>query len=252
MTGLCGAALFLAVRSQSRAKAAQTSACTKAVDLATTEIDASRYDVARAALDSATGCPSTARRLGLLAESELGSGDVKTGTASAIGAVTADPDDPRAAYARAWAAALVGDLVVGTRFAQRAVETGRGTPARILLAQLLIKQSRYSQARDTVAPVLQTEPDNVRAIYELSRALKELPGGYHDAREGLVHILSLDPKFADARYQLAVLTYSRGALLEAQHHVDVFAEAFPNDPRIPELRQMLTKPPPHPAMTLGK
>jgi hypothetical protein len=76
-------------------------------------------------------------------------------------------------------------------------------------------------------------------------------GQYHDAREGYLHALRLDPTLSDARYDLAVLTYSRGALLESQHHVDAFAASFPADPRIADLRKMLATPPPRQPLTVG-
>ena len=72
---------------------------------------------------------------------------------------------------------------------------------------------------------------------------------YHDAREGYLHTLQLDPTNADARYNLVVLTHGHGATLEAKHHFDVFVSSYPADRRIEQLRQVLATPSPARAMT---
>jgi hypothetical protein len=62
-------------------------------------------------------------------------------------------------------------------------------------------------------------------------------GRYHDAREGYLHALSLDPQIADARYQLVLLTHAAGANDEEQLEL-----ISPNDPRLPGLRDMVSEP----------
>jgi hypothetical protein len=39
--------------------------------------------------------------------------------------------------------------------------------------------------------------------------------------------------------------------MEAQHHLDEFATAYPDDPRITSLRQLVATPPTRAAMTVG-
>jgi Flp pilus assembly protein TadD len=99
--------------------------------------------------------------------------------------------------------------------------------------------------------MLAESPDDAHAVYDLA-LVADRRQQYHDAREGYLRALRLDPQMADARYNLAVLTFSRGAVQEAQHDADEFAARYPNDPRILPLRRMLASPPPRTAMTMGQ
>lgn len=86
--------------------------------------------------------------------------------------------------------------------------------------------------------VLEHDPDNVSATYDLALCADRM-GNYHDAREGYLATLRLDRSYADARYNLALLTYRAGALPEARHHLDELASIAPDDPRIGPLRASL-------------
>jgi len=86
--------------------------------------------------------------------------------------------------------------------------------------------------------VLEHDPENVSATYDLALCADRL-GHYHDAREGYLATLRLDRSYADARYNLALLTYRAGAFPEARHHTDELATIAPDDPRIGALRASL-------------
>ena len=59
----------------------------------------------------------------------------------------------------------------------------------------------------------------MQATYDCA-LIADRQGRYHDAREGYLRTLQLDPKSADARYNLVLLTQGHGATLEAKHHLD--------------------------------
>jgi Flp pilus assembly protein TadD len=86
--------------------------------------------------------------------------------------------------------------------------------------------------------VLEHDPENVPATYDLALCADRI-GNYHDAREGYLATLRLDRSYADARYNLALLTYRAGALPEARHHLDELAAIAPDDARIAPLRASL-------------
>jgi Flp pilus assembly protein TadD len=67
-------------------------------------------------------------------------------------------------------------------------------------------------------------------------------GRFHDAREGYLNALALDPTLADARYNLAILTHSAGANEEASHDLAELEKIAPGDPRIAQLKALLNKP----------
>ncbi len=213
-------------------------------------IDHARFAEARSGLEASPSCASSARRNALEAEVLLGTGSVEEGAKKANLALDTDPKDPHAVYARAWASSSTGDNPTAERLAAQAIALGRGTAARLLFGQLLLRRHDFARAEATFREVLATEPEDVRATYSLA-FIAGATGNYHDAREGYLRALELDPGYADARYELARITYSRGALLETRHHVDVFAASYPFDPRVPELRKMLTVPPPRRALTVG-
>ena len=97
--------------------------------------------------------------------------------------------------------------------------------------------------------VLAKNPMSVQATYD--RALiADRQSRYHDAREGYLRTLQLEPKMADARYNLVLMTHAHGATMEAKHHLDVFAASYPGDARVTQLRQALATPSGVKAMTV--
>jgi len=91
-------------------------------------------------------------------------------------------------------------------------------------------------------------PGSARAVFDAALVAQK-HGRYHEAREGYLRALSLDPKMADARYQLALLTHEARADDEARHNLDELQAVAPNDPRLPGLRAALKEAPPAPAKT---
>ncbi len=231
-------------------RAARPSSCICAEGFAEDATDLGKYEGARAALDATITCTATARRLALTAEALVGTRAFDEGLRQADLALAQSPDEARAVYARGWATYLKGNPGAARADAKRAVELGRGVPARMLYAMLLISAGELDAAATELHAVLAAQPSSAQATYDLA-LIAQKKNQYRDAREGYLRALKLDPQMADARYNLVVLTRDLGATLEAQHHVDEFVAAYPNDPRILALRMLVATPPPRRALTVG-
>ncbi len=224
--------------------------CGCAEGLAEDATDLGRHLDARTALDATVTCPPTAHRMALTAEALVGTRALDEGIREADLALAQSPDDARATYARAWGTYLKGNGTSARADAKRAVELGRGTQARLLYGLLLYVAGDLDLASAEFQAILASEPNNVQATYD-SALVAQKKSQYREAREGYLRTLKLEPSMADARYNLVVLTQGLGATMEAQHHLDEFVAAYPNDPRATSLRQLLTAPPPRRAVTLG-
>jgi hypothetical protein len=112
---------------------------------------------------------------------------------------------------------------------------GRLLVLAVTLAAVGVAAARMLVARPPERPA--TSNDAREAFVTALNAQKD--GRYHDAREGYLRALSLDPKMADARYQLAVITQAAGAYGEAEHNIEQLEAISPNDPRVAELRARL-------------
>jgi Flp pilus assembly protein TadD len=205
-------------------------------------IDLGRYPDARRVLDASDACPRTTRRMGIDAESLVGTpGTMDEGLREAARVLDRTPDEPHALFARAWGTVLQGRSLDALGDAQRAVALGRGVPAELLYGLILFQDNDLGGADAQVAHVLTEDPASVQATYDHA-LVADRQQRYHDAREGYLHALALDPTNAEARYNLVVLTHAHGATLEAQHHVDEFAAKHPNDARLITLRQIVATP----------
>jgi tetratricopeptide (TPR) repeat protein len=223
--------------------------CACAEGAAGQAIDGGRYPDARRLLDGSDSCARTARRIALNAEALIGTSALDDGEREAERAIEHDSGDPHAVYARAWATSLRGRPLDARADAERAVALGRGIPAELLLGTILFGAGDLPAAKAQFERVLAEDPTSPQATYDCA-LVADRQLRYHDAREGYLRALQLDPKNADARYNLVILTHANGATLEAKHHLDVFEASYPGDPRIPQLRGALGTPSPMRAMTL--
>jgi tetratricopeptide (TPR) repeat protein len=224
------------------AKARGSCRCAEAA--ASDAIDVGLYPDARALVDAADGCPRTPHRVGLIAESLIGTNALDEGLRQAEVALARDASDAHAAYARAWGSMLKGDAADARRFAEQAVALKRGLPAHLLLGLILMQADDLDAAVPQFDAALELDPLSAAATYDLA-LVAHRRGDYRAAREGYLKTLRLDPKLVDARYNLIVLTRASGATSEAQHHLDELVAAFPQDRRIPALRAELSPEPPY-------
>lgn len=203
-------------------------------------VDLGRYGDALLAVKGTHSCNGPADQ-GARAEALVGSGQADVGLGVAATALGRSPGEPHANFAKAWALSAAGFSPQALAAAEAAVKGGRGVPALLLLGTLRSKGGDNGGARDAIEQASRLAPDNPRVAYDIG-VVAQAEGHYREAREAYLHALALDPKMADARYNLVVLTHSAKADDEARHHLDELAAAAPGDPRIPGLRAALSKP----------
>jgi Flp pilus assembly protein TadD len=99
----------------------------------------------------------------------------------------------------------------------------------------------YQRASRSLAQAHEVARKDARAVLETAQAAQR-QGRFHDAREGYLRALALDPTLADARYSLAILTHAAGANEEASHDLAELEKIAPGDPRIAQLKELLKAP----------
>lgn len=108
-------------------------------------------------------------------------------------------------------------------------------------AKAAIEASEYARATALLTPLVDADETDAEAHYNLG-LIAQHRGRYNQARSGYLAALRARPAFADARYNLAILTWNRNVEAEARHHVARFVERWPSDPRAKKLLE-LTGPP---------
>jgi tetratricopeptide (TPR) repeat protein len=201
-------------------------------------VDLSRYAEAWAAVEKVT-CRA-ARHAGARAEALVATGHTPDGMREADAALALDAGEAHATYARAWALSLGGDAQAAAQAARRAVDLGRGVPAMLLLGMLSFDAGDVAGARTAFEKAAVLAPGDARVLYDQALVAQK-QGRYRDAREGYLRALAVDPKMADARYNLVVLTHAAGADDEARHHLDLLAAIAPGDARLVALRASLSR-----------
>jgi tetratricopeptide (TPR) repeat protein len=191
---------------------------------------------------AAAGCEANALRVGLRAEALAGLGKPAEALGDADLALRLNPQEPHALFAKSRALLQRGDAASARVYAEQAVAAGHGLGAQLQLGMLAFQAGDLPRARAAFAAALVRHPDNVTAVYDLA-LVDHTSGKYRDAREGYLNALRMDPKHADSRHNLVVLTYKAGATEEAQHHLKKLMESVPGDPRIAQLQAMLSRPP---------
>jgi tetratricopeptide (TPR) repeat protein len=131
-----------------------------------------------------------------------------------------------------------GDLATARIEAEAAVAAGGGRDAKLQVAKLAILERRYADAQTVLEPLVQANAGDAAAQYDLA-LVRQHQGDYNKARNGYLATLRADGRYADARYNLAVLCLDHGFTDEAKHHVAKFRTAFPEDARGPELERRI-------------
>jgi tetratricopeptide (TPR) repeat protein len=118
-----------------------------------------------------------------------------------------------------------------------ALASGAGRDATLLAGKLAILRDDLDEAARLLTPLAKDGGDAL-VLYNLGLVAQKR-GRYNDARNGYLGALQVDPGYAPARFNLAVLTWEAGAKDEAQHHARKFLAAAPDDPRGEELRALI-------------
>lgn len=137
-------------------------------------------------------------------------------------------DDPRLHYALALAYAGQGKNAEALAEARVAAARGAGLDAALLVGKLAIEARDYAAAREVLTPLTRGDRPDPDALFDMGIVWTAL-GKYNEAREAYLGALRVDPAYANARFNLALLTLDHGVVEEAKHHARKFAELAPGD-----------------------
>lgn len=153
-----------------------------------------------------------------------------------------DPKNAYATYASALAYQKTGKPAEAIQAAREAVKLGRGATAHVLVGLLEYQNKNFDEAQAAFEKALEIDPKSAEATFNLA-VLNQRRNDYHKTREGYLKTLRLDPTHADALYNLAILTRGVGATSEAKHYVDKLSTVVgEDDPRVLRLRESLGPP----------
>jgi tetratricopeptide (TPR) repeat protein len=184
-------------------------------------------------------CRELPRVPGMLAEALAGGGELTAAHQAADIALAKDRSDPYALYAKALLAERAADPTLAQGLLEQSIAAGRGDRALVDLGRLRYQAGDLGAARRLFEAALQGDPNDIAALYDLA-LVDQIQNRYHDAREGYLKVLRLDPRNLDARFNLAVLTHGVGANGEAKHHqAELEKAAPPGDTRVAALRRLL-------------
>ncbi len=158
---------------------------------------------------------------------------------------------PYATYAMAQAQFSKRDLVQARNAATQAVQNGRGTPAYLLLGLIDFRNNDIRGALSEFEKLLSIDPKDVAGNFNRAFMLERL-NRYHDAREAYLAVIQLDPMNLDARFNLGLLAHSIGADDEARHHLEKLKALAPQDDRVTQLTLALNSPKVETPTTLPK
>lgn len=195
---------------------------------------------AQTALDAA--CPERGRTLATLARARLHAGDAAAAERCARQGIAESGPEAGLSYVLALALDAQGRSEEAAQAARDAAELGHGSDAELLAGALAIAGGDLDEAQRWLAPLARQKPVDPRVHYNLA-LVADRRGDYNAAREGYLQALRADPKLAEARHNVALLTWRAGVMNEAHHHASRFLEAFPTDPRGPELARTVGLPP---------
>lgn len=198
-----------------------------------------------AALDLVRTSPEACRSgalMGLEAEALARNGHGEQALAEARRVLAVDAQNPYASYAIGLANQKLGKPAEALDAARKAVELGRGATAHVLLGLLEYQNKNFDQAEAAFEKALEVDPKSAEAMFNLA-VLNQRRNDYHKTREGYLKTLRIDPTHADALYNLAILTRGIGATNEAKHYVEKLSGLVGEaDPRVVRLRETLGPP----------
>ncbi|NUP13323.1 MAG: tetratricopeptide repeat protein [Polyangiaceae bacterium] len=120
----------------------------------------------------------------------------------------------------------------------RAIELGASRETTLRAAALAIQNEDYAAAESYTTSMLAQNAKDADALYNQG-LIAHKRGDYNKAREGYLATLRVDPEFAVARYNVALLTWEQGVNQEAISHVRRFLDDYPDDPRGAQLTKMI-------------
>jgi len=179
---------------------------------------------------------------GLEAEALARNGQSEHALEQARLVLAVDPKNPYASYATGLAYQKTGKSAEAVSAAREAVKLGRGATAHVLEGLLEYQNKNFDEAEDAFEKALELDPKSAEAMFNLA-VLNQRRNDYTKTREGYLKTLRIDPTHSDALYNLAILTRGIGATNEARHYFDKLRRlAGEDDPRVVRLRETLGPP----------
>ena len=178
-----------------------------------------QYEAARQLLTSWAGdFPEDPRPLFLRGTVQMNAELWKEAEADFRKALAVDPDHGQSAY-------HLASVLLTQKHPDRAMEYFRiaAQNKALKLSALAGEGHCYrllgkpNQSRQKLEQILEVEPENVTANFELAR-LDLDEGKYQEAKSRLEPIVAEDPRHTDARYHLAIVLREQGMPAEAQEH----------------------------------
>lgn len=176
------------------------------------------------AKDAHAAAPDDASISQLLGHLVCQSGDYKWASSLLRDAALKLPDQPALLYDLAWSCYGLGQLKDAEAAMQNALAPGTAfdhtEDAKRFLSLLAAYRdpAQLQAALPQLEAILKTDPNYVPALM-VNELLQQQKGNFEDARKTLDHVLALNPLFAPAARDLAILCLDR----------------FPDDPRTPGL-----------------
>ncbi|PTY05596.1 hypothetical protein DB347_14590 [Opitutaceae bacterium EW11] len=160
--------------------------------------------------------PPDAHALGELAQLYLANGFLKEAETALRGAIRYEPNNPRWTHHLARLLAGYGELEAAVPLWRTTAELAPDyLPARVKLADALLKTNQPDEAARTFAAVLERDPKNPYALLGLAR-LDVDSGRWSAARQRLEAATVAAPEFSAAHSQLATVAERLGDTATAQ------------------------------------
>ncbi len=121
---------------------------------------------------------------------------------------------------------------------EAALAAGGGRTALLLGTVAAIGAKDFDGANGFVDRMLALDKGDADAVYNRGY-IADVNGNFNLARTSYLAALKLEPDYAVARFNVAVLTWKKGAKDEARNHVRRFLESYPGDPRGAQLTAMV-------------
>jgi tetratricopeptide (TPR) repeat protein len=131
-----------------------------------------------------------------------------------------------------------GKLDEALQAARQAIDAGAGRDGSLQAAKLEILRENYGSAKELLTPLTADGKRDADAEYNLG-LIAQRQRKYNAARTHYLTTLEVEPRYAAARFNLAVLARDFGFNDEAGHHAREFAKQWPEDPRVKDLAPLM-------------
>ncbi|MEZ4308748.1 MAG: tetratricopeptide repeat protein [Polyangiaceae bacterium] len=172
------------------------------------------------------------------AEALAAAGKLDEALAEADAAVALTDDPARAHAARASVLLAQGKAQEAEEEAKKASSGAGGRDATLVLASMKINGGDLDAAEALLRPLLAQNASDADVLYNLA-LIADKRDKYNDARNGYLATLRINPRYKEARYNLAVMTLRRGVTEEAKMHARKYAAMAPGDPAAEALLRLV-------------